>query len=147
MQVVEAARAWLGTRWQHQGRVRGVGCDCAGLVLEVSRALELHTAEQLAEVEAAVAGYSRQPDGRLRGLCERLLHETTPELMQPGDVLLMRTERDPQHLGIAGPYPAPGEMSLIHASALHRKVVEHRLDAVWRRAVVGVFVLPGVTDE
>lgn len=33
--VVDEARRWIGTPFAHQGRLRGVGCDCLGLVLGV----------------------------------------------------------------------------------------------------------------
>lgn len=37
--VVGAARAWLGTPYQHQASLRGLGCDCVGLVRGVWRDL------------------------------------------------------------------------------------------------------------
>ncbi|MDX3810210.1 MAG: peptidase P60, partial [Bosea sp. (in: a-proteobacteria)] len=30
--IVAAAREWLGTPYHHQASLRGVGCDCLGLV-------------------------------------------------------------------------------------------------------------------
>ena len=30
--VVEAARGWIGTPYVHQACIRGVGCDCLGLI-------------------------------------------------------------------------------------------------------------------
>lgn len=33
--VVEIARSWVGTAYHHRGRVRGVGVDCAQLLIEV----------------------------------------------------------------------------------------------------------------
>ena len=37
--IVAEARAWIGTRYRHQASVKGVGCDCLGLVRGVWRAL------------------------------------------------------------------------------------------------------------
>ena len=37
--IVEAARHWLGTPYHHQASLRGVGCDCLGLVRGVWRDL------------------------------------------------------------------------------------------------------------
>lgn len=31
-EIVAAARQWLGTPYRHQASVRGVGCDCLGLI-------------------------------------------------------------------------------------------------------------------
>ena len=36
--IVAEARAWIGTRYCHQASVKGVGCDCLGLVRGVWRA-------------------------------------------------------------------------------------------------------------
>jgi len=30
--IVSEAREWLGTPWQHQASLKGVACDCVGLV-------------------------------------------------------------------------------------------------------------------
>ena len=37
--VVAEARSWIGTPYQHQASLKGVGCDCLGLVRGVWRAL------------------------------------------------------------------------------------------------------------
>ncbi len=44
--AVAAARAWIGTPYVHQASVKGVGCDCLGLLRGVWR--ELRGAEPLA---------------------------------------------------------------------------------------------------
>ncbi|MDZ7822832.1 MAG: phage BR0599 family protein [Ahrensia sp.] len=33
LEVVRAARSWIGTPYRHQGTLKHVGCDCLGLVL------------------------------------------------------------------------------------------------------------------
>ena len=43
--VIAAARGWLGTPYHDQASVKGVGCDCLGLVRGVWR--ELHGPEPL----------------------------------------------------------------------------------------------------
>lgn len=37
--IVAAARTWIGTPYRHQASIRGVGCDCIGLVRGVLRDL------------------------------------------------------------------------------------------------------------
>jgi hypothetical protein len=128
-QVVAQARTWLGTRWQHQGRVRGAGVDCAGLLVCVAQSLGLRVTD--------VPGYGRQPLGdTLRRLCEQQLVPVPLAALQPADVLLLRFNTEPQHLALVGDHPAG--LSLLHAYAQARRVVEHRLDALWLgRAVAG----------
>jgi hypothetical protein len=57
--------------------------------------------------------------------------------------VLMRFEGDPTHLAIVGEHPEGG-LSIIHAYAFSRKVVEHRLDEKWRSFIVAAYTMPGV---
>ena len=70
--IVAAARGWIGTPYQHQGSLRGVGCDCLGLVRGVWR--EVIGAEPAAVVEAAYARMTLElgePDGSVWDADER----------------------------------------------------------------------------
>jgi cell wall-associated NlpC family hydrolase len=135
--IAQAARAWLGVRFAHQGRSRE-GVDCAGLVIVVARELGLVPAE------FNVTGYSRRPDGRsLLAHCRAHLAEVSPAAIAAGDVLAFRTETDPQHLALAADYFAGG-LALVHAYAPARKVTENRLDEGWRSLLVAAFRFPGV---
>ena len=105
-EIVAAARAWLGTPWRHQGRLKGVAVDCGGLILGVGKELGL--------LDFDTRAYGRIPDGQhLRALCEQHLVAKAVIEVVPGDVLLMRFTRHPQHLAIAGDRGEP--FSLIHA--------------------------------
>jgi hypothetical protein len=33
---IAQARTWIGTPFHHQGRLKGVGCDCLGLIVGVA---------------------------------------------------------------------------------------------------------------
>ena len=134
--VITEARSWLGTRFHHQGRLKGVGVDCAGLVVGVAEALGLQVQDR--------TDYTRQPDGTmLQETCDEQLIRIPLEDIRPGDLLLMRFEQEPQHLGIVGDYEFGG-LSLIHAYAQARRVVETRLDEVWLSRVVGAYRFSGV---
>ena len=128
--IVAAARTWLGTPWRHQGRLRGVAVDCAGLVVGVGRELGLLAFDTRA--------YGRLPDGqRLRALCDAHLDPKPVAGIAPGDVLLLRFTRHPQHLALAGDRGAP--FSLIHAYAEAGACVEHGADAKWLRRIVAAY--------
>lgn len=128
-QVVDEARRWIGTRWQHQGRLKGVGVDCAGLVVCVLRNVGIEVAD--------VAGYPRRPDGSLLDVV-RDQTEPTADWMA-GDVVLFHWDNDPCHLAIL---TSPN--SIIHAHAMARAVVEHDLDDRIRASVTCVRRVPGV---
>jgi NlpC/P60 family putative phage cell wall peptidase len=136
--VVAEARTWLGTRWQHQARVKGVACDCAGLVIGVARECGI------VNLGFDVNGYAHYPDGEtLERHCGTYMTRLQTAQIAPGDVILMRFEGEPQHLGIAGNY-VHGGLSIIHSYAVARKVVEHAIDDVWAKRIVAGYRMPGV---
>jgi cell wall-associated NlpC family hydrolase len=79
-----------------------------------------------------MAGYARQPFGNLlKAICEA--QGVKVDKPQPGDILLMRFVREPQHLGIHA-----GD-TIIHSYQRAGKVTEHRMDNVWRDRIVAVY--------
>ena len=139
--IVTEARTWTGTRYQHQQRMKGVAVDCAGLVIGVARELGLVPAT------FDVNGYPRRPDGvSLVAECDRWMYRITRAEMQPGDVIVLRFDTDPQHVGILADY-RHGGLSIIHALSRgdgSGSVVEHRLDVTTLKRFVAAYRLPGV---
>lgn len=137
--VVAEARTWLRTPYSHQGRSKGLGVDCAGLVIGVARNLGL------VAPDFDVTGYSRQPDGTLIERCGELMRAIVADQIAPGDVLATKFDQDPCHLAIVGDHPHG--LSIIHAlcrSNGRGMVVEHRLDTINRARIVGAFRLGGL---
>jgi hypothetical protein len=134
-ELVACARGYIGTRWRHQGRVKGVGVDCLGLVICVARDLGL------ARVE--VANYSRYPDGKtlVDGCLAHMRRVAFADVLS-GDVLVMTFDQDPQHVAFAS--ELGGRPAVIHCYADARCVVEHDLDTQWRGRVRDAFRIPGV---
>lgn len=120
-EIVDRARAYLGTPWMHQGRVKGHGVDCVGLLVCICR--EMGTIAP----DWDIKGYSRIPDGKqlMRHMHEQMILIDRSE-MQPGSVVCVAFDKHPQHVGIVGDY-VHGGLSLIHADSRAGKVVEHRL--------------------
>lgn len=127
--IVDIARECKGTRFVHQGRVAGVGLDCAGLIEHVAKRLQLTYFD--------VQGYPRLP---YRGMLERILGDQpclkkiNKSKLAAGDLLLIRFTRAPQHLGIYS-----GNGYLIHTYEEVGKVVEHKMDSNWFNRIVGVY--------
>lgn len=131
-QVIETARSFLGCRWHHQGRSRA-GIDCVGLVIKTGHALGLSDFD--------ITDYSRQPDPvRMRALLGEHMDTIAAADAKPGDVLLMRFEKEPQHVAIVT------DIGIIHAYAQVRRVTEHRLDSIWRARIVGAYQFKGLED-
>ncbi len=136
--IVDCARAWIGTPYCHQGATRGAGADCLGLVRGVWRTLYGGEPE-------AVPAYSMdwsEPQGQERlwaAAARNLRGKPCPP--EPGDVILfrMRAGSVAKHLGIlvqAGP-----DARFVHAYARHG-VVESPLSAPWARRIVAAFEFP-----
>jgi NlpC/P60 family putative phage cell wall peptidase len=130
-QVVAEARTWLGTPYRHQGRLKGVSVDCAGLVVCVFQAFGLDVRD--------AEGYSRRADGTLLGHCESQSARVPSGLQDAGDVAVFHWNNSPVHLGIL---TAPDQV--LHAYAINRVVCEHRLDEKWLRQVACYLRVPGV---
>jgi cell wall-associated NlpC family hydrolase len=126
-EVIAAARECVGTPFMHQGRIVGRALDCAGMAI--------HVGKQFHDVIEPGA-YGRVPNA---GLLEYWL-DLQPYLvtapvtdLQPGDVLLMKFGKEPQHLAI---YTGS---TIIHAYQIVGRTVEHGLDDKWRRRIVRVY--------
>ena len=134
--IVAEAREYLGTKFQHQARLKGIGCDCAGLIVGVAKTLGLTAFDLL--------GYAPIPDGAtLKKSCQENMREIPLAEIKAGDVLLFRFQAEPTHLAIVADYPAGG-FSIIHSYAPSRKVVEARLDDVWIKRIVAAYRFIGV---
>lgn len=129
-QVVSQAQTWLGTPWHHQGRLKGVGVDCIGLLIGVGKELGIPLQDY--------QEYGRFPDGQ--HLANELARQTIKKNSQPtpGDIMLFRVYKMPQHIAICTP------TGLIHAHQGVMKVVETSMPKYWDTHILGVFQLPGV---
>ena len=135
--VVAVARQWIGTPYRHQASLKGVGCDCLGLVRGVWR--DLYGGEP-----EAPGAY--QPDWAERGGGERLMAAAVRHFgaalpvakMRAGDVLLFRwrAEMPAKHAGIFC-----GDGRFIHAYE-QAAVVESALVPAWRRRIAAVHRFP-----
>ncbi len=91
--IVAAARGWIGTPYLHQASLRGVGCDCLGLLRGVYRELTGAEPEQPPPYSADWAEASRR-----EAMAEAALRHLTPippEAYGAGDVLLFRWRPGP----------------------------------------------------
>lgn len=147
--IITQARTWLGTPFHHQARLKGVGCDCLGLVVGVVDELGLKDKHGQLLCWYDEIAYSKEPDGAyLTQKLTDLLEEV--QVTQAGDLALFAVRDNPQHLAIITDYPCAGVgravsakeiggLGMIHAYAPARRVVEHRLDDDWNSRLVKLF--------
>jgi len=137
-EIVRLARETLGTPYQHQQRVNGLALDCAGVPVYVGLKLGLKFED--------ITDYGKMPNPeQMRAALDKTLVRINKKSLQPGDVVWIRFQREPQHLAIVGDYPFGG-LSLIHATngAGLDRVVEHRLDEAWLSRIVAAWRYAGV---
>lgn len=123
------ARQYVGVPWLHQGRDPRHGLDCVGLVVRYVTARGYAVKDR--------KNYGRDPDGSLvHELC-RLFGQPTND-PRPGDVVVMAyAAKLPRHVGILSEFN--GQPHLIHADSRQGRVVEHPIDARWRKRIVGAW--------
>lgn len=143
-QIVAQARTWLGTKYHHQGRLkkskRGPGgVDCIGLIIGLIDELGIQDGNGHSLVAADEFNYSMYPErGRLVESISKHLREVPLDQRCMGDVLLFRTFRDPQHVGLLTEYPSGGS-GLIHCNSSAGQVVEQPLSDTWLRMLTHVY--------
>jgi NlpC/P60 family putative phage cell wall peptidase len=134
--IVAETWTWLGTPYLHQASLKGVGCDCLGLVRGVWRAV-------IGPEPEAPPPY--RPDWAETGTGDPLLaaagrhlHPVAPEAMRPGDVLAFRWRPGlpAKHLGIL---VEPGRF--LHAHE-HAAVAPAPLAGWWRSHLAAAFRFP-----
>ncbi|MCC1492720.1 NlpC/P60 family protein [Cognatishimia sp. F0-27] len=137
--VVAATRGWLGTPYHDQASLKGVGCDCLGLIRGVWR-------ETIGPEPFAMPPYSRDwgeiaQREPILDLARTVMAEVPVDQRAPGTVLVfrMRAGALAKHLGILTE-PA----RFIHAYE-RLGVLEEPLSAAWQRRLVAAFQFPEPT--
>lgn len=135
MSVVAIAREWVGTPYLHQASVKGVGCDCLGLIRGVWR--DLYGAEPTT-VPPYTADWDEAQGQEVLLTAARQHLQSTNDEVAAGQVVLfrMRSGAVAKHLGIIaqdGDHP-----TFVHAYTGHG-VIESALSAPWRRRVAARF--------
>jgi len=136
--IVAEARGWIGTRYVHQASLKGVGCDCLGLLRGVWRNCigdEPERAPAYAPDWAEASGEEALAQAALRHLVAIRIDE-----IGAGDVLLFRWRNGcvAKHAAIAA-----GEGRMIHAHE-GAAVCEVALAPWWLRRLAFAFRFPGV---
>lgn len=137
--IVAEARAWVGTPYRHQASLKGVGCDCLGLVRGVWRALYGEEPEEAPPYASDWAEASGQE--ALAKAAARHLAPIERANIAPGDVLLFRwrAHLPAKHAAII---TASDLMVHAHDGAC---VAEVTFAPWWRRRLAYAFRFPGVS--
>jgi NlpC/P60 family putative phage cell wall peptidase len=142
-QIVDTARTYVGTPYLHQGRLKGMAMDCVGLPLMVAQELGLKDTLGVPFLGSDNANYSSQPlDQAVQDEAIRRMVRKPVEALTDGDVITLRVPTIPCHVAIVS--TVNGTLGMIHAYAPSGKVVEHIMDAKWKKRISAAFTFPGV---
>ena len=150
IEVVKIARQWIGTPYVHQASLKGVGCDCLGLLRGIWR--ELYGEEPEAVPPYSLDWAEATGADTLYMALARHAREVALRQIAPGDVALFRMngssrataslserKRGPaKHCGIVA--EKNGALSLIH-SRQNKQVNEEPLSPFWRSKLAYAFRL------
>ncbi|MGB0084213.1 MAG: NlpC/P60 family protein [Rhodomicrobiaceae bacterium] len=134
--IVSLACSWLGTPYRHQAALKGVGCDCLGLVRGVY-------AEAYGRPPEEPPPYSRdwaEASGRetmIEAAARHLLHVDKDDA-RPGDILIFRLR--PGAMAKHSAIMTAGSR-MIHAIE-GAPVCEVHISSWWQRRIAAVFRFP-----
>ena len=139
--IVAIARSWIGTPYRHQGALKGVGCDCLGLLIGVWREL---TGEAAGPIPPYTPDWA-EAEGRetFADALRARLREIEIGEAREGDLVLFRWRRHlpAKHAGIL-----TGPDRMVHAQE-RACVAEVPLNAWWRRRTAYVFAFREETKD
>ncbi len=134
--ILTIARAWIGTPYVHQAALKGVGCDCLGLIRGVYAEAYGHEPEAPPAYSpdwAEETGIEAMAEAARRHLLEIPLDEAGP-----GDVVLFRMKANvpAKHAAIL----STGNR-IVHAYQGHA-VAETAIPPGWNRRMAYAFTWP-----
>jgi NlpC/P60 family putative phage cell wall peptidase len=134
--ILTITRSWIGTPYVHQACLKGVGCDCLGLIRGIYSELYGHAPETPPAYSpdwAEETGQEAMRDAARRHLLEIQLGEA-----KPGDVVLFRMKANApaKHAAILSENGL-----IIHAYQGHA-VAETAIPPGWKKRMAWAFRFP-----
>ncbi len=138
--ILEAARSWTGTPYQHQASLKGAGCDCLGLIRGVWR--DIYGDEPLIVPPYTPDWAEEKGEETLLLAARHCLISIEKQTARPGDVIMFRMKFGVpcKHIAIlSSPH------TMIHAY-WGRCVLETYLVPYWQRRWAYSFAFPAIKE-
>lgn len=124
-QIKDKFLEYVNTPYRHQGRLKGVGVDCIGLIVCVANELNLF------DLKNDSTNYRMIPDGKFLMLKAREnLEQIQINEIETGDILVMTFDKEPQHFAFY--YKQNEEEFIVHSYSQIKKVLIQRYDDRWK---------------
>jgi NlpC/P60 family putative phage cell wall peptidase len=138
--IVVIARKWIGTPYHHQASLRGVGCDCLGLVRGIYR--EAYGTD--AELPPAYSRDWAEASGIETMLLAAARHLTpvSPDHLAPGHVMIfrLRTSTVAKHAAVL-----VSPTAMVHAME-GAPAAEVPYLPWWQRRLASAFAFPNIPN-
>jgi NlpC/P60 family putative phage cell wall peptidase len=139
--IIAEARGWIGTPYMHQASLKGIGCDCLGLVRGVWRAV---IGEEPERAPPYAPDWAEASKGEpLAAAAARHLLAVPPDVFEPGDVVLFRWRANlaAKHAAIV-----TSSDTMVHAHG-GAAVAEVAIAPWWRRRLAYAFRFPAAKAQ
>lgn len=126
---VKTARSFIGTPFAHQGRLPGVGLDCAGVVVMAAIENGLQIEDEFGYPEISEDNVFAD---KVASYCDIIpISECAA-----GDLMMFRFFKNPQHIAIVSNI---NPLMIIHGYMQVGKTVENNVDATWLKRLTGCY--------
>lgn len=141
-EIIAEARTFKGTKWEHQGRLKGVGVDCVGFIYLVGKAV------------GAIPPDTEIPNDYRRGGDGQELHRLLNLYLDPvsdwrealpGDVLAMTYNPQVHWHCMIVTIRDGDEFTIIEAGK--GGVTEHRIDTSVKRRIHSAYRVRGIDER
>ena len=137
--IVEKAREWIKTPFHEQGRHKGIGCDCIGLILGIAKDIGAVSLTGKPWDECDISAYDTDKDSQM--MLELLpkhfpVSETQLKL---GNILLIEIVPNQYHVCLI---TDDDPLKIIHSCNSLGFVMEHRIIPSWKDQIKGIFKFP-----
>jgi cell wall-associated NlpC family hydrolase len=141
-QVVDEARSWIGTPWQHQQSTKGLGTDCVGFIAGVAR-----ETGAVSDVEFQNDYRMNENGAEMVRLFRAYLDPIDWRDARAGDVFVVRFNDDYWHcLIVTSRDDSNLELEFTCIEAGRDGVSEHRIDGSLKRRIHSCYRLRGILD-
>lgn len=139
--IVDNALTWYNTPYHHHARIKGVGVDCAQLIVGVAVECNIITDNDVERVpNYPIQWHLHNKEERLLSVLESFgCVEIDRQDAQMGDIVAFRFGRVSSHLGII-----VNDTQFIHAHCSIGKVVINTLSGDWDKRWEHTYRFPGV---
>ena len=128
--LIDSARTWINTPWQHNQRIKGIGVDCVNFLSAIAHESGLN-------IEEIPESYGRTAiDNQIEEYLKRNFTLKNSLEIEENNIILYTFSGYKNHVALA-----TSPTTIIHANSRVGKVVEHQIDGIWLKFIASIWVI------